>query len=33
MLKKEQPHVVILGGGFGGLAAAKALRDAACASR
>ncbi|MET0286829.1 MAG: NAD(P)/FAD-dependent oxidoreductase [Polyangiales bacterium] len=25
MLKREQPHVVILGGGFGGLAAAKAL--------
>jgi NADH:ubiquinone reductase (H+-translocating) len=28
MLKKEQPHVVILGAGFGGLAAAKALRGA-----
>jgi NADH dehydrogenase len=28
MLKKEEPHVVILGGGFGGLAAAKALRRA-----
>ncbi|HEY3592751.1 MAG TPA: NAD(P)/FAD-dependent oxidoreductase [Polyangiaceae bacterium] len=28
MLKKEEPHVVILGGGFGGLAAAKELRAA-----
>ena len=28
MLTKELPHVVILGGGFAGLAAAKALRDA-----
>jgi NADH dehydrogenase len=28
MLKKEEPHVVILGGGFAGLAAAKALRAA-----
>src|ERR1700754_4622241 len=28
MLRKEQPHVVILGGGFGGLAAAKTLRNA-----
>ncbi len=28
MLKREQPHVVILGGGFGGLAAAKALAKA-----
>lgn len=28
MLRKEAPHVVILGGGFAGLAAAKALRKA-----
>jgi NADH dehydrogenase len=28
MLKKEAPHVVILGAGFAGLAATKALRDA-----
>ncbi len=28
MLKREAPHVVILGGGFGGLAAAKALAGA-----
>lgn len=28
MLRKEDPHVVILGGGFGGLAAARALRRA-----
>jgi NADH dehydrogenase len=28
MLKKEAPHVVIIGGGFAGLAAARALRDA-----
>lgn len=28
MLRKEAPHVVILGGGFAGLAAAKALRHA-----
>jgi NADH:ubiquinone reductase (H+-translocating) len=28
MLKREQSHVVILGGGFGGLAAAKALAKA-----
>jgi len=28
MLKKHQPHVVIIGGGFAGLAAARALRDA-----
>jgi len=28
MLKKEAPHVVILGAGFAGLAAAKALRHA-----
>jgi NADH dehydrogenase len=28
MLRKEQPHVVILGGGFAGLAAAKTLRNA-----
>src|ERR1700754_1213292 len=27
MLRKEQPHVVILGGGFAGLAAAKGLRN------
>jgi NADH dehydrogenase len=27
MLRKELPHVVILGGGFAGLAAARALRD------
>jgi NADH dehydrogenase len=29
MLKRERPHVVILGGGFGGLAAARELRNAA----
>jgi NADH dehydrogenase len=29
MLRKEEPHVVILGGGFAGLAAAKTLRNAA----
>lgn len=29
MLRKEDPHVVILGGGFAGLAAAKTLRNAA----
>lgn len=29
MLRKERPHVVILGAGFGGLAAAKELRNAA----
>ena len=28
MLRKEEPHVVILGGGFGGLATARALRRA-----
>jgi NADH:ubiquinone reductase (H+-translocating) len=28
MLKRERPHVVILGGGFGGLAAARELRNA-----
>src|SRR6476620_4403955 len=28
MLRRERPHVVILGAGFGGLAAAKALRNA-----
>ncbi|HKP60591.1 MAG TPA: NAD(P)/FAD-dependent oxidoreductase [Polyangiales bacterium] len=28
MLRREAPHVVILGGGFAGLAAAKALRNA-----
>ncbi|MDX2262453.1 MAG: NAD(P)/FAD-dependent oxidoreductase [Gemmatimonadales bacterium] len=28
MLRKEEPHVVILGGGFGGLAAARALKRA-----
>ncbi|HEX4354000.1 MAG TPA: NAD(P)/FAD-dependent oxidoreductase, partial [Polyangiales bacterium] len=28
MLKRERPHVVILGGGFGGLAAATELRNA-----
>jgi NADH dehydrogenase len=28
MLRKEQPHIVILGGGFAGLAAAKTLRNA-----
>lgn len=28
MLKREQPHVVIVGGGFGGLAAARELRVA-----
>jgi NADH:ubiquinone reductase (H+-translocating) len=28
MLKKEQPHVVILGGGFAGLGAVKVMRDA-----
>src|SRR5262245_3967053 len=28
MLKKEQPHVVVLGGGFAGLAAVKTLRGA-----
>jgi NADH dehydrogenase len=28
MLKRERPHVVILGGGFAGLAAARALRAA-----
>jgi len=28
MLRKEEPHVVILGGGFAGLAAAKMLRNA-----
>jgi cation diffusion facilitator CzcD-associated flavoprotein CzcO len=25
---KAQPHVIIVGGGFGGLAAARALKDA-----
>ena len=29
MLRREEPHVVILGGGFAGLAAAKTLRNAA----
>ncbi|MGC4089543.1 MAG: NAD(P)/FAD-dependent oxidoreductase [Polyangiaceae bacterium] len=29
MLKKKEPHVVIIGGGFAGIAAARALRDAA----
>jgi NADH dehydrogenase len=29
MLRREKPHVVILGAGFGGLAAAKALRRSA----
>jgi NADH dehydrogenase len=29
MLRKEEPHVVILGGGFAGLAAARTLRNAA----
>ncbi len=28
MLKKEEPHVVIVGGGFAGLAAARGLRNA-----
>src|SRR5262245_6531650 len=28
MLRKEEPHVVILGGGFAGLAAARTLRNA-----
>lgn len=28
MLKRAQPHVVIIGGGFAGLAAARALRVA-----
>jgi len=28
MLRRERPHVVILGGGFGGLAAARELRNA-----
>ncbi|AKF07520.1 NAD(P)/FAD-dependent oxidoreductase [Sandaracinus amylolyticus] len=28
MLRKEEPHVVVLGGGFGGLATARALRRA-----
>ena len=28
MLRKHEAHVVILGGGFAGLAAARALRDA-----
>jgi NADH dehydrogenase len=28
MLRKERPHIVILGGGFAGLAAAKTLRNA-----
>ncbi|HVZ32682.1 MAG TPA: FAD-dependent oxidoreductase, partial [Polyangiaceae bacterium] len=27
MLKREAPHVVIIGAGFGGLAAARALRS------
>ena len=29
MLRREEPHVVILGGGFAGLAAARTLRNAA----
>src|SRR3954453_864128 len=29
MPRKEEPHVVILGGGFAGLAAARTLRNAA----
>jgi NADH dehydrogenase len=29
MLRKERPHVVIVGGGFGGLATARELRNAA----
>ena len=28
MLRKEEPHVVIIGGGFGGLAAARRLKRA-----
>ena len=28
MLKREQPHVVVLGGGFAGLKAAEALAEA-----
>ena len=31
MLKREAPHVVIIGAGFGGLAAAKAFKDAGLA--
>src|SRR5690349_2442800 len=27
MLKKEEPHVVIIGAGFGGLAVARGLKD------